>query len=201
MSRGEKVFVAVGSTLAILLFWALIRQEREGSATVEKATREAILPVVTRHWQEIGRRVLVSQTLDLAQRSGWVAQPMPQALPQNHRLTIQGQFASSESVAFVVLDAENYTRLQQGYPPVLVYGVRTGEPVHVAWPSAGSWFGFARFPAQAGSGRLPTSLTDVLVQALAHVAAENRPPARVTAELYVVDECFCTDAEAAAQKR
>jgi hypothetical protein len=152
----------------------------------------------SRSWRGIGQVNVVSQSLDVPKIQGWtVQQPIQTGSNLAYRFTLHGSFAASEPLFFVIIDPQNFARMQSGYPPLIQYSAKENESISTPWrPAVGTFYGFVR-PDPRPSG-FPTSIADLALQIIARTAVQNRPPARVTAELYVSGECFCTQAEAQA---
>ena len=150
---------------------------------------------LARQWRYTGRGTLVNQTLDVQKIQGWTAKPLETLPGPTQRLTLHGSWASSEPVMFVVIDQDNWARMQQGYPPLVRYAV-SEQPISTDWPQGGDFYGFVRV-SQNQPLHLTGSLSGLALQMLLR-AAEQSTPARVTVELWAEGSCFCTESEAQA---
>jgi hypothetical protein len=180
---------------AVVIFIELFGSEIPRPVWAPQALSGPLLQA--RRWQSIGQVPLISQTVDVGTVEGWYVKPMPITSGTGYRFTLRGRFASSEPLFFVVIEPAQVRVMQQGYPPIVQYSARETEPISTAWPSDGSFYGFVRPAPQVSA--FPTSITEIALLLLRHNLEEHRPPARVSVELTVAGECFCTDAEAAAQ--
>jgi hypothetical protein len=147
-----------------------------------------------RQWRSIGRAPVMNTTLLVAKVQGWTVQRKPSIPGIETRYSLGGRFASNEAIVFVVIDPQNYARIQFGQPPLIAYH-SLGE-ISTDYPEPGSFYGLVRPSAPEPIG-IPTSMTQLALRLLASAAQEYRPPAQVTFELWVDGQCLCTVAEAA----
>jgi len=118
---------------------------------------------------------------------------MPSIRGLEMRSTLRGRWASSETMSFVQMDAENAQRVGMGSPPIISYESHDGS-LSLPWPAVGSMYGFVR-PVPTFQG-MPTSLSALALRIVQQVTVENRSPLPVTVTLWLDNECNCTEAEA-----
>lgn len=147
-----------------------------------------------RAWRSIGRAPVLNTSFDLPRAQTWQVTSLPPLPNVKGRFTLSGSFTASEPVAFVVIDPDNVLRMNTGYPPLIAY--RSAGNVSTVYPVPGSMWGFVR-PSPVQASGIPTSASALALRLIALAAEESRPAARVTADIHVDGECFCTDAEAA----
>ena len=189
----------VGLLLVVIYFaFAAVRTQvaNVSHGSVAPGASIAGIGPAPRAWRHLARRSLVSQTIDVQKVQGWTVPPNALNGNPNLRCTLSGQFATSEPLQFVVIDATNWARLQAGDPPIIAYAAPQSIAISTPCPAPGSFVGFVRPDPQFGG--MPLTTAQLALQLVARYEAAHRPPARVTAELWQDGECFCTEAEAQA---
>jgi len=164
--------------------------------SVNQAKENAAIRAPVRAWRHLPRVSLVSQSLDVAKVQGWTVGPNPLDGNRNYRCTLRGRFAATEPLWFVVMDPVNSGRMRAGDPPFFAYAVQQASEISTPCAAAGSFYGFVR-PEQQIQG-VPLTTSQLALQLAARIAESHRPPARVTAELWLDGECFCTESESQA---
>lgn len=176
---------------------------REGFRRLEGFVR-SVLPE-KREWREVQRMAVMDYPIDLYTLEtfgpiGVGAKDMRTTEGQSFlRESIKGRFAADPvSGAFLaVLDEKNYQRLQQGYPPIILYAAEPGQEVDVEIPGANYRLMFVRRREQSDRIAVPSSLGELLLLLfqLSEQQKREAQPVKVSADLYYVLECHCTDFE------
>lgn len=152
-----------------------------------------------RTWREMSRQRMIGEAFEFQNWKAWAA--TPHGAHAQLRASLTGRFNSTPAaeVAFVVMDATNFERLRAGYPPLILYTAEPAQPIYWAEPPGTSYaVVFLQRPNKDQRAEFPTSLSELALSLIR--AGIVRPPARVTAEIDRVLECFCTTQEAGAGK-
>src|SRR5208337_3591208 len=188
--------------LALLLcgvFAAWLYQQINPPNTDQFARQMATLPFKKKQWYEISRTLGVSQPIDLRGYFGWLHEPVDRP-SGNYKLSLICQCAASEpeSVLFVIMDEQNLERMQAGYPPLALASSPIGGATEMEVPFGRRyWFGFVELASKPNApGSIPTNVPGALLYLLNQYQRQNRPPIRLTAEIYTSVKLYATATDA-----
>jgi hypothetical protein len=201
--KGEMKGLLAGLGIAVLAagawFYGAQSIHAPNPQADQAARQMATMPVpgANRIWREVGSKPVLNDSFDVATWKAWTVGQWKQ--DAKYRLNLHGRFTASDPVGFVVMDSINAWRLQKGDPPLISYTAQASQVINVPWPQEGGLYGFIRYPPQKTPVQMSGSLTGLALQLFIRAAEANRPPARVTAELWLQVDCLCTDVEAQKQ--
>jgi hypothetical protein len=163
------------------------------------ASVDAFMPA-PKSWHEIGRRVLVDQSWEMANQTGWWMEGMD-GDPNGVHLFLDGTFASSDpAVRMIVMDKDNWQKWQAGFPPLDTTSAVPGQNFHLPASTTGYYFGF--WPAERALDHHIPASTGQLALRLLQMYQETHPaPVRMTARVLLIVESFSTPIQAAAETR
>ena len=192
--------IAALFAILLLLFWGYTQSRQVGGGPMN--------PFEAKQWYEISRTLGQSQVIDVRRFSGWLHEPIAR-MGDNVKVFLICHCAASEPerVVFAVMDEENFQRMQAGYPP-FARSAPVGSPTEQEIPYGGRyWFGFVELASkQSAPEKIPLNVPGALLYLLNQYQTQNRPPVRVTAEIYSSVKIYTTATEArraisAAQQR
>jgi hypothetical protein len=184
--------VAVMTGMALLVGKARLDDLNTVHAGNPQFERQMATLPVPKVWYESSRAVIVSEGEEVTRHTLW-GRDSTYLLGTDQRAYVTGQFVASEPerVIFVVMDSANKQRMEQGYPPLVLYASRT-SPVWFPMPAGEFWCGFVALPGKQEqvAASLPASVPDLLLWIMAQAAKSNVPPVRVSLELQRVIESY-----------
>jgi hypothetical protein len=172
-------------------------------AEAERENAEFVRRMVEKpQWNEIIRKTIVSQTIDLQGSYGWSKDSFSSDRKVKTVLIVHCAASDSSRVVFAVMDQENIKRLQGGYPAFVLYSSAIAKPIQVETPQGKPyWYGFVEpgeKPSQPGS--IPTDKFGALIYLMDAYQRSHRPPVRLTVQIELIVSYFSTRTEARRQQ-
>jgi len=152
-----------------------------------------------KQWQTVGHKVLLDSSWAMQTPSVWGV-PGVDGDPNGLRLWLEGSFASSDpGVKMLVMDKDNWSKWQSGFPPLPLGSAMPGETFHLHADTAGYYFGFFSMPRPAG--QIPASMGGLIAGVLEKYQESHPAPIAMTAHVELAVESYSTEAQAEIERR
>jgi hypothetical protein len=187
---GIALLAVLGTLLAMILaveIWKSANPQPGPSRESGNPTADFRLPTAVT-WREVARQPLSSDSDDF--QNSMMYQDDGHAPEPSRRWIIEGRWAASAPVLFVVMDDANYERLQKGFIPLLIFS-QAKPPVRFASPAQSFWYGFVALPpAQPATeqAKIPASIPELLLFVFRESQRSQTPPIRLSCDFWLVTE-------------
>jgi hypothetical protein len=199
----KRLIAGLGIALIAVAAWFIGRARIVApNPQADQLAREmATLPFEKKQWYEIRREAIASQSIDLRGSSGWLHDPIPPNGNLKQFLVVQCAASEADRVLFVVMDEQNLERMQAGYPPLPLASRPVKGTAEIEVPYGRRyWFGFVELASKpAAPGTIPTSTLGAAIYVFNEYQKRNRPPIRLTAEIYQSVRMYTTITDARRQ--